>query len=148
MTGARMELTVTLAGSLLCLLVVGGVKTVVRGASHTPAWPHPYWNIPGRYCSAHYHTLACCPGPAREDRCHTVGTSPASSSYHLKRSYHRSCHGSSIAGPQCSYKGEVYSVGATVRDNCNSCTCQVRPRAACPRCHVSRRSPGTAAAAW
>ena len=70
MTGVRMELTVTLVRVLLCLLVVGGAEGVVRGASHTPAWPHPYWDIPGRYCSAHYPALACCPGPARQDRCH------------------------------------------------------------------------------
>ena len=65
-----MELTTTLVRVLLCLLVVGGAEGVVRGASHTPAWPHPYWDIPGRYCSAHYPALACCPGPARQDRCH------------------------------------------------------------------------------
>ena len=73
MTTVRMELTVTLVRSLLWLLVVGGAGGVVRGpgslASHTPAWPHPYWDIPGRYCSAHYPALACCPGRSRQDRC-------------------------------------------------------------------------------
>ena len=33
----------------------------------TPAWPNPYWNIPGEYCKAKYPQMNCCNG--RQDPC-------------------------------------------------------------------------------
>ena len=51
------------------MLLLLSLIPVTMGA-RVPAWPAPYWDIPGQYCSAHYPTLACCPGEVRQDRCH------------------------------------------------------------------------------
>ena len=49
------------------VLLLGTIVLPVLILGKTPGWPGPYWDIPGDYCRARYHSLRCCEG--RNDPC-------------------------------------------------------------------------------
>lgn len=56
-----MELAVAALGVALIFCCTQSAQAL------TPAWPSPYWNIPGDYCKAKYPRMNCCNG--RNDPC-------------------------------------------------------------------------------
>lgn len=59
----------TEGGRILFLLPMLLLAPVPRalGFSISPAWPGPYWDIPGNFCKSAYPPQECCAG--RKDRC-------------------------------------------------------------------------------